>query len=428
MKPRNGVYLRVVNYDNIFRRLSNRVILMNEFDMDLESERNRLNSLIYASLDGDSLNNTASCDCGAKTGMDKYGLTCSECLSQVMPITEKPLESRLWLRVPAGISRFFNLTIWRILNKNLTHSGFNILEYLCDVRYQPEGRLPAEKQRKLDALEIPRGYNNFVMHYEPIIVALFKANLFGSSASARKRKKIIRFLQANIDNTFSEYMPFPTRLGFIRESSNSRVQVDPKMTTALNAAYILIGIDNREASEGQPSLPHHVKEARMVRAHQSMCEYYRQFEGDVLFRKPGVARKLVYGGRPDWGFRAVITSRQKPHKQNAIELPWSLSVLLFKSHIDNKLLKKNYTPNECRALEYENTLNWHPELDRIFKELLAESPGGTIPTTFGRNPTLTRGSIGFNAIDNIKVDPTDNTISIGPLNLIDKNADHHPYQ
>ncbi|MCY1281941.1 hypothetical protein D9M68_20000 [compost metagenome] len=423
MKNRKGVYLRVIGYDDKFNRLQHPAILMNDFNIDLEADRAKLNNLIYASLDGDSLSSSASCDCGEITGMDNYGIRCKECLSLVTPITEKPMESLLWLRVPTGIKSFINLTVWRILSKNLTHSNFNILEHLCNPRYIPPNNLPADKLRKLERLEITRGYNNFVDNYEAIITGLFKAGLVGPSASARRRKKILRFLQENLDRTFSQYLPFPTRLSFIKESANNRITADPKMVDAVNAAHILIGVDNRETSDSQLPLALPLKEARVVSALQSFDSYYKTFEADIIFRKPGVARKLIYGTRPYWGFRGVITSRQKPHRQDAIEMPWSLSVLLFKVHLQNKLLPQGYTPNEMQAMIYENTLRWHPELDRLFKELLAESPNGTIPTIFGRNPTLTRGSVGYNQIDNIKFDPTDNTISMSPLNLIDKNAD-----
>lgn len=424
MNKRNGIYLRVLNYDTMFRHMSTQAILMNDFNIDLESDRLKLNRLIYASLDGDSLSNTASCDCGEIVGMDNYGVRCNTCLSTVVPITEKPLESKLWLRVPPGIKSFINLTVWRILSKNLTHSNFSILEYLCNPRYQPPGNLAIDKMRKLERLEIPRGYNHFIENYEAILVALFKAGLLGPSASARQRRKIMRFLQENFDRTFSEYMPFPTRLGFIRESANNRITADPKMVAAINAAHILIGIETRESAENQPKLTQAVKEARIVTALQGMDSYYKTFESEIVFKKPGISRKLVYGTKPYFSFRAVITSRQKPHRQDGLELPWSLSTLLFKLHLQNKLLDRNYTPNEMEAMIYENTLRWHPELDRLFKELLAEAPNGTIPTTFGRNPTLTRGSIGYNQIDTIKTDPTDNTISLSPLNLIDKNADY----
>ena len=81
MKNRKGVYLRVIGYDDKFHRLQHPAIMMNDFNIDLEADRAKLNNLIYASLDGDSLSSSASCDCGAITGMDNYGIRCKECLS-----------------------------------------------------------------------------------------------------------------------------------------------------------------------------------------------------------------------------------------------------------------------------------------------------------------------------------------------------------
>ena len=137
-------------------------------------------------------------------------------------------------------------------------------------------------------------------------------------------------------------------------------------------------------------------------------------------------RKLIYGARPDWTYRAVISSNHGVHDYHCLELPWSLSVLLFQTHLSNKLLKRKFTPNEIKTLLYENTLRHHPILDGLFKELIEESKvdgNKGIPTTFARNPTLKRGSIERFFIDKIKEDPTVNTVSISVLALVAKNAD-----
>lgn len=429
MRNRRGIYFKIFDYEKAYRGLNQEAIHVNEFDISLESERERLNSLIYTSYDGDTLSNVPRCDCGCVTGQDNMGIRCVECRTTVLPVTEKPLESILWIKVPDGVPAFFNLTIWRILNKNLTYSGFSLLEYLTNVFYHPQQKEPADKMRKLERLGIPRGYNHFVENYDEIIQALFKANLF--PGNARRRKKVLQFLQENRHVTFSTVLPFPSKMGFITETNNGKVSADHKMAPAIDAIWTIVGIyqkTNKRLSDGsgmdergEPTQMR--KESRCVRAMCKLVEFYREFESETAFKKPGIARKLVYGNRPHWTYRGVITSRQKPHRYDGIDLPWSLSVLLFGVHIANKLLKQRFTPNELKALMYENTLRHHPHLEAIFKELIEESPKGRIPTEFGRNPTLRRGSVGFNGIESIKTDPSDNTISISPLNLIDKNAD-----
>lgn len=431
MNKRKGIYYRVFNYERAYQSLGQEPIHVNEFDISLDSERQRLNSLIYTSYDGDTLSNVPRCDCGCVTGQDNLGVHCRECRTIVLPVTEKPLESVLWIKVPEGVHAFMNLTVWRILNKNLTYSGFSLLEYLTNVFYQPAVKVPEDKMRKLERLNIPRGYNYFVENYQEIIMALFKANLF--PGNARRRKKVLQFLQDNFDSTFSNVLPFPSKLGFITETNNGKMTADYKMTPAVDAIWIIMGIYQKARKKattehqanyderGEPTQMR--KESRCVRAMCRLVEFYREFESETAFKKPGIARKLVFGVRPDWSYRAVITSRQKPHLYDSIELPWSLSVLLFQTHLSNKLLKQRFTPNELKALLVENTLRHHPHLEQLFKELVSESRDGRIMSAFGRNPTLKRGSVGFNGIDNIKTDPSDNTVGISPLNLIDKNAD-----
>lgn len=433
MKNRNGVYFKIFDYERAYRGLNQEPIHVNEFDISLESERERLNSLIYTKYDGDTLSNVPRCGCTgpeAVTGEDNLGIRCKICRTVCLPVTEKPLESILWIKVPDGVPGFFNLQIWRILNKNLTYSGFSLLEYLTNVFYHPQNKEPVDKMRKLESLGIPRGYNNFVNNYEEIIHLLFKKNLF--PGNARRRKKIFSFLMENLPLTFTTVLPFPSKMGFITETNNGKVSADHKMAPAIDAIWTIVGIYQKQKRKkashehdyderGEPTQLR--KESRCVRAMCKLVEFYREFESETAFKKPGIARKLVYGTRPHFTFRGVITSRQKPHNYDGIDMPWSLSVLLFKVHLTNKLLKQRFTPNELMALMYENTLRHHPHLEALFKELIDESRDGRIPTAFGRNPTLRRGSIGCNGIESIKNDPSDNTISLSPLNLIDKNAD-----
>lgn len=429
---RKGVYFRVFDYERAFRSLNQEPVMLNDFDISLESERQRLDALIFTSYDGDTLSNIPRCECTgpeAITGEDNIGIRCPICRSLCLPVTEKPLESLLWVRVPEGIPAFMNLTVWRILNKNLTYSGFSLLEYLTNVFYRSPNKEPADKMRKLERLGIPRGYTNFVNNYDDIIVALFNANLF--PGNARRRKKLLQFLHQSRDVTFTTVLPFPSKLGFVTEKINGKVSADPKMAPAIEAIRTIatvfqktpdmVNSTNMGDERAEPTRL--LKESRVVRSMCKQVQFYRDFESDTAFKKPGIARKLVFGTRPDWTYRGVITSRQKPHSHGGIALPWSLSTLLFASHLSSKLLRERFTPNELKALLLENALRYHPHMERLFTELVEESPGGRIPTDFGRNPTLKRGSISFSGIDQIKSDPSDNTIGVGQLDLRDKNAD-----
>jgi len=105
--------------------------------------------------------------------------------------------------------------------------------------------------------------------------------------------------------------------------------------------------------------------------------------------------------------------------------------MLFRVFLESKLMRLGYTHNECVRFIYENTLKYHPLLDQLFQELIAEGFGvapdtgarGGIPIILQRNPSLQRGSAQCLRITQIKTDPRDNSIGMSVLVLAGANAD-----
>ena len=85
--------------------------------------------------------------------------------------------------------------------------------------------------------------------------------------------------------------------------------------------------------------------------------------------------------------------------------------------------KLKMTPNECIQFLNSYTNKYHPLLDELFKELINESPAKSIPVILQRNPTLVRLSAQYLRVTKIKIDPSDNTISLSVLVLKGPNAD-----
>jgi hypothetical protein len=419
MKVDKGVYLKTVDYEEMFRSLSQPAIIVNNFDMTKGEEREKLNFLLYTKYEGDTLANLPSCDCGLLNGDRHVGMRHTGpdgCGTLVLPVTEKPLESMLWMETPPGVPAFVNPTVWRILSKALTHNGFSVLEWLTNPHYRPTVKTPPI-MAKVQSLGLPMGLSNLYHHYDEIIDKLYHNKIFGTRVATRNR--IYEYLKLVRDRTFTKRLPFPSRLSFITEENNNKTYADHKMLSAVDAILTIVSMD---VDGEERSLE--VKEGRCVRAITKLNEYYRSFEAETASTKEGIFRKLIFGTRPHWTYRAVISSLHEPHAYDTLELPWSLSILLFKAHLSNKLLKREFTPNDIISLLYENTLRHHVLLESLFKELIEESPEGRgIPTTLGRNPTLKRGSIERFFINKIKNDPTINTIGLSVLCLRAKNAD-----
>lgn len=421
----SGIYLETKDYNEMFASLSQPPIIVNDFDISKEEDRERLNFLLYTRYEGDTLANLPACDCGKLSGDRNIGRRHvfdpfkneQGCGTLVLPVTEKPLESMLWMETPPGVPAFVNPTVWRILSKALTMNGYNILEWLCNPYYHATVKAPPIMAKVL-SLNLPTGLSNFHDHYDEIIDKLYYGKIFCTRVATRNR--VYEYLKLVRDRTFTKRLPFPSRLTFVTEENNNKTYADHKMLAAVDGILTIasMDVDGEERSIS-------VKESRCVRAVVKLNEFYRDFEAETAATKEGILRKLIYGTRPHWTYRAVISSLHRPHLYDTLALPWSVSILLFKAHLSNKLLRREFTPNDIIALLYENTLRHHVLLESLFDELIAESPYGRgIATTLGRNPTLKRGSIQRFFINEIKNDPAINTISLSVLCLKAPNADY----
>lgn len=417
-----GIREEIKDLEEVFYKLSSPPIMVNDFDISLASERERLNDLIFTKHEGDTLSNLPRCSCGATTSRKKVGKIASCCGTVVAPLSEKSIDSLLWLHVPEGIPAFINPQVWRILAKSMTHSGFNLLEYLINPYYKANVKA-INKIRELDELNLPKGLCNFYYRFDEIVKVLY-ANKFLMS-TARAANELMEFLDVYRDRIFTKVLPFPSKLLFIEERNLRSRTIDPQMLPAQEAINVLgrLYAGKKLAGEDfvEPDIA--IKEARCTKVFVYLDKFYTGFESQIIFRKPGVMRKLIGGCLPHGTGRAVINSLHEPHRYDQIQTPWSMSVLLLMTHLRNKLLKRDFTPNEMRSLIYENTLKHHLLLRSLFDELLEEAPGGAIPALFLRNPSLRRGSIQYLPIGAIKDDPTVNSISFSILATTAPNAD-----
>jgi hypothetical protein len=171
-------------------------------------------------------------------------------------------------------------------------------------------------------------------------------------------------------------------------------------------------------------------EARTVKVICNFARFYRAFSEETLSQKSGILRKHVFGIRLHFTARAVITSISTNHNYDDLHIPWNVAVQLFSIHLTNKLYRLGYTPREVERHLREHSLRYCPILDRLLKELIAESPYVGIPCLLQRNPSLARGSAQQLFITKVKTDHdpitmlcTDNTFSLSVLILVGYNAD-----
>jgi hypothetical protein len=417
-----GVALELVDFDDMFHRGTTKTpIIINDFSENSEDDKDAFNRLIYTKYSSDLLSNLPSCECGEVVGDynarngDQPGVICSNCHTECVHALEQDLEPLVWMRAPVGVPYLMNPIVWTMLNDTFTRSGFEILRWICDTTYKPQVRTPAIMEQ-VQELGIPRGYNNFVEHFDDIIDALFELKRGkGKKGEIHPLQALIR-MQRNC--IFSKYMPLPNRSLIVIEQTNVGIYVDPIITGAVDAIRTMVGIDG-------PLTNHSVrtKENRTVKTLAQLAAFNDDLARSTLAKKEGIFRKHVFGTRSHFSCRGVITSTTDAHAYDEIYVPWGMGVASMSIHLTNKLLRDGFDPNTAKAYLYEHSQKYSERLDGYFKELIEECPYKGLPVVFQRNPSLERGSAQAMFITKFKTQVEDPTISLSILSVVGFNAD-----
>lgn len=410
-----GVYLDVEDFDQHYFSLQREPIIANEWNVDAYSSRSDLNDLLVTRYDSDSLDATPSCDCGTTV---VSGAVCHVCGTVAVVPAEKPIESRVWIRAPEGVLGMINPIAWLVLEPCFVKDNNHLLTWLVDPHYRPPNP-NSEWLVRLEELGFKRGLNYFIENFDTIMDVLIKTRAFTG-----KRKdeldKLQMWIERNRTKLFPQQLPIPCKITFIIESLDIGTSYgDLKMKDALDALRTIQGLYS--GIDTQPS--QQTKESRTAKASMQLANFYKLQYRWALGPKAGWFRRHVFGSRPAFSFRAVITSISEVHEYDDCHLPWSLAISLFKMHLHNKLAKRGFTPLQATQFIAEKTLKYDPLMEELLNELIREAPGRGPVIVLQRNPSLKRLSAQRLFVTRIKNDPKINTISLSVLVLKGPNAD-----
>lgn len=419
-----GVEAEIVSHDELFSKLTTPPVIINDFDVTTELDRERLNQMIMTRYEGDTLDVVPSCECKKVKYEHNVGVVCDRCGFPCMSVTERPLESLLWIAAPRGIDALINPWCLHVLKPIFVYKGTNLLDWITNPSYIPPNLDAQNILTYLKGLNIGRGINTFYRHFDQLM-SLFLREILPNNKNQQQMDDTLLFIQMYRDRIFSKYIPCPSRISFITESTATGTYADTGMTPAINAMRTFSSIENSPT----PLKPRQI-EVMTIKALNMLVAYYAPFIAGQLGGKPGWYRKHIFGSRVNYSFRGVISSLSDPHHYEDLEMPWPMAVMTLKTHLTGLLLNEVvpgtdqlFSPNEINKFLYEHTLRYHPLLDSLFERLIAGAPRGGIPVIFQRNPTLTRLSAQRLYIRKIKKDPKINTISPSVNILSGMNAD-----
>lgn len=425
-----GTFLKLVNHTKIFQStVGKSPIIINDLPAFSETDKEKLNKLIYTTFSRDLLTNIPSCECGAITGeynIDEngVGVLCHQCDTRVKPLFDQNLQPLTWIRSPHGVEGLMNPIVWTMLSQQFTYAGFNAIQWLADTTYHAnphDAIIMAINDIVIAGQPIERGYNYFVRNFDAIIEALYEIKQFKTKRGKRKHDKSVlwQVIQQNRDCIFSQYLPIPHPSLLVVEKNDLGTYVDPITTGAVDAIRTLAGIDTEYRIYSLRT-----KENRAVKTVAQLADFYETIYDHHLAKKEGIFRKHVYATRSHFSFRAVISSITDAHNYDEIYIPWGVATSVLRLHLVNKLLEMDYTSSEAISFINEHAQKYNPLLDRLFKELIAESSNGRgISCLLNRPPSLGRGSIQHVYITKVKTDPNIPTVSMSILIVRSLNAD-----
>lgn len=411
-----GVSLQCVDHDEVFLNLQYEPLMVNTLDTSTPEKLIEFKRHIYSHYNNsDTIEESAACACKKITDVEKIGTYCEDCHTKVEGSNERPIVPSMWMEAPEGVTSLISPHLWIILDSNTTTKEFNFLRYLTDTKYKfvYERLSSKETKRKVDRLlekNFERGLNAFIRDFDQIIDFFFTANIID-----KNKAELAAFIHNNKGCFFPRYLPLPSKVCMVVESTTSGTYIDKPILLAVDAALSIASI-NSSSFKLKPIEIQNVAAQSIA----TISQFHQIYDKERLARKPGLIRRHVLASSLYLTGRNVITSISKPHSYDQLELPWGMAVQLFKYHIMSKLFRRGMTANEAMAVVYQNVLNDvpNPLLVEIFDELIANSNGGRGPACiFGRNPTLQRGSTQMFYIGTIKKNTRDNTISMSVLCL-----------
>lgn len=428
-------FLRTVNFDRMFNNSEETKIIINDLPNRTEQDREYFNYLVRTTYTSDMVSALPKCFCGAEYGEHKIGKTCESCGHPVKQDLDKDITPMLWFRTPKGIPKLISPYFLILLREQYNKRGVNIIEWLINKQTPVPRNYPAVID-KLISDNIPRGYNNFVNHFDEIIAYLsklkdFNRNRFTTDIVAgmlgpefEGADPIDIFLKDFRENIFANHIPIPNKMFVVLEKTDLGMFVENSIFDIQNVVNTMLSIDIDHYETKLSSI-----ENRTAKILTMLSDYYYSYITTRFRPKKGHYRKHVYGGRGNHSFRAVITSHEEVTDHDEIWLPWAASVSVFWLHLLNYLLRPShefgrFTYQQATSFLLAHIENYHPLLDYLFQKLIAESPNGHIAIIEQRNPSLKKGSAQLIRATKVKTDPKDYTVSVSDLTAVSFNADY----
>lgn len=412
---------RMVDQTSDFNMLETEPVIANQYDITTQEGRRKFDNMLLTVYEGNSLKPAPQCSCvrNPLRGRFRLGELCPVCGDTVSEVFTKDVESSIWLVPLPDVPAFITPLAWDIMQKAMKLESVDCLKFLTDPYFKIKNpKLPPRLRAVIEKFvnEHGRGLTMFYEHFDDIMQTFI---YHGASRTIPEKLRVLdEFIKANRDKIFTKALPVPNRVMFPIERGGVASYGDENMVNAVNAVRVI-----QEGESRKHALSLKSQESRMVKCIELFTKYHFQTVKKLIGAKYGMARQHIFGGRWHFSSRAVVVSIYEPHDFRTVYLPWAVAVEQFHIQLVNKLLARNYNPQQAYNLLKKHSTSYSALIDELFHELIDECPYIGLPIILQRNPTIRRPSAVMVYVSKIKTDCRDHTISISTGNLTGMNAD-----
>jgi hypothetical protein len=377
-------------------------IYLNDFDFNLEDDREELARMTRLEFDSNSFDTVARCSCPPGTGglVGNYllgsGRKCTKCHEEAQQFLDKGEDTNLWLKCPEGVKSFINIGFFTTFFSNISIGNpspkVSVPRYFIDPTYQK-----AEKKKKngtmiilfqmLEALGIrDPNLNTFYENADQIMEYILVGPGKRYSKHPQEGHKFLAFYHKYKHLAFCQYIKVPKRYSTVFERTGKDVYSyshHPETAQLYNA----IADTLKSNSCYQLNDKDHRRNIDIVGKNLVLlADQYRQVNNPkALFNKPAISRKHVCAGSIPFTGRSVITSQTGIIDTDVLIVPWKMCVAILEYHITSYLYRRGFTPWMAQALINKAAFEIVPEIDAFFTDM--EVNRKCLVET-GRNPSI----------------------------------------
>jgi hypothetical protein len=418
----------LLDLDKLFVR-SEGAECVNDITGAITNFTEHVNNKLFFNMDG-QLEFSASCECGKLQGNYYEDWRCGNCGTIVSSEFIDHLSHKNWIGIPKGMPMVLHPIVYLVLRNFLGKVSHT---YLLDILLNPTLELPAPIKPFIHG----QGYTYFYNNYADILEFFF-TKYPKTVKNAKNNPYYKQFFHMYHDIVFCTKLPLlDPVLHPVSKSGVNKISIDAVASHALNAITTL----TYSVYEKQKSITSKkFVDKALWKTYSNYIAYVEAIIDKKLGGKYGHLRKQMYGIRTHFSFRSVIVPHTKCHMADEIKLPWTIGVHTFKLHVLNHLVNRHKYSYANATLKISQALVKHDKfIHQILDDILREAPTRRWPNEehsaymnsdfgakilFGRNPSLTHGSIFKLRVVGFKEDINDNTIEFSQLIVSPPNADY----